>query len=183
MNKVHTIIEPEPPPPSHLSDTTIAIEPEPPDCKHPLHTPADTDEQQWIDDAKHHAITSIKALRDHNEILNSGIAYSPLVHKIQVHNTLNKRLLQAQRRVAQISKLPPPQVHRIHIPTPKSSRDHYHHPSIIHDTTWKDYECNDWIRNSTGGWAIPPPNTHETDDITPHLPKACSIDSLPPGFV
>ena len=143
---VHKLIEPEPPPPSHLSDNTLAIDPEPPD----QNKSADPDEQQWIDDVHHSAITTIRALHYHKAVINSNIKYTPFVHKLKIHNDFNKRLLQAKQRVSTKSKLPPPRVHTLHIPTPKIHLQHQK-PSIIHDTTWKNYECGDWSRNDTGG--------------------------------
>lgn len=50
-----------------------------------------------------------------------------------------------------------------YILTPKYQQS----PSILHDTTWKNHECNYWTRNNSGGWDVPistPP-----DIYTPHI--------------
>ena len=73
-----------------------------------------------------------------------------------------KRLKQAKLRIASKSHLPPPQSHALHIPTPKSS----HLPSILHDTTWRDHQYNEWTRNDTGGWNVP---IDQVQDTTPNV--------------
>ena len=174
MNVVHKINELEPPPPSHTSDHPIAIEPEPPDQQHDI---ISDEEQQWIDDAIHSATTDINTVLDLNDIDTSAENYPPFVRKLQVKADFGKRLLQAKRRVATKSSLPPPQVHPLHIPTPKSS----HAPGILHDTTWRRHECNEWIRNSTGGWDVPTTESHvppDNPDID-RIATACRATTLP----
>ena len=143
---------------------------------HPLNTPDDIHKQHWIDDAKHNSITSIKALRDRMKYL---IAVSHNLHLYTKYKDTAPSINDFYKHKDESHKhlnFPPPEVHRLRIPTPKSSQHHYHHLSIIQDTTWKDYECNHWTRNSTGGWAIPPPDMHGIDDNTTNHPKAFSID-------
>ena len=66
--------------------------------------------------------------------------------------------------------MPPPRNRPIHIPTPKGCTQR----NILHDTTWRDYECKDWIKNATGGWNLPP---SFQDPIHEPIPPAPNIDN------
>ena len=136
----------EPLPPSHTSDYTIAIDPEPPDHQLDAVTASD-DGQQWINDAIHSVATDIANIQDQHTIDSIAHEYTPFVRKIQENIAFDKCLQQAKRRLDNKSNLPPPQAHLMYIPTPKSSAI----PSLLHDTTWRNHECSEWIQNATSG--------------------------------
>ena len=151
MNKAQSLIEPEPPPPQHKY-MIDKIDPEP---------PPSMEVTQWIDDATHIAKANIARIRLCNDSHNNGIKYSSFTSKTKGSVGINQHLLYLQRLTAK-PKIPPPRSHPIHVPTPKISTIR----SIFHDTSWRDFECKDWIKNATGGWDIPsePP---EADQIPP----------------
>ena len=156
LNKAHTTIEPEPPPPQQKS-TIATIEPEP---------PPNSDETQWIQDVQHSAANNMARIRMCNEIHTQGITYTPFTSQKQGPTRLEQHILYLQRLTAGKPKMPPPRSHPIHMPTPKSSSRRIPHRNILHDTTWKNNDSKDWIKNNTGGWTTqeqslphaPPPN-------------------------
>ena len=130
MNTVHALIEPEPPPPQE-NNTIETIEPEPPPT---------ADETQWIDDVKHIAGENLARIRLCNDAHTDGREYTPFVKTLKGSIRLNAHLLHLQQRTQTKPRMPPPRSHPLHIPTPKS----YIHRTvrnILHDTTWKDFEC------------------------------------------
>ena len=82
MNTVQKNPEPEPSPPPHHRDNTITIELEQPNTHRTDDTPVDIEEQQWIEDATHSATFNIQYTQVHTKIINSGIKYTPFVHKL-----------------------------------------------------------------------------------------------------
>ena len=74
MNKVHKLIEPEPPPPPQLSNSETAIKPEDPT--------ANSEELQWIQDTTYSANIDINNTQAQNHILNNGETYTIFVRKI-----------------------------------------------------------------------------------------------------
>ena len=61
-----------------------------------LMTPADTEEQQWIEYATHIATCHIQHTQVQNKIINSGITYISFVRKLKAGNDYKKILLQAK---------------------------------------------------------------------------------------
>ena len=119
MNKVHKLIESEPPPPSQNNIIDPDIEPEPPDI----------DELQWIQDVTHSAKKDIEDTQANTNILKNG-DYTPFVHKMQSAQDYHDRLIRA-KHTRKPSTLPPPNVHPLYIPTPKYCISQ----NLLHDTT------------------------------------------------
>ena len=157
MNKVRTIIEPEPPPPQH-NNMIIPIEPEP---------PPSSEETQYINDAKYSATIHMARTKLDRDAINNDSEYTPFTNKIIGSIRLNQHLLYLKNLTAPKPTLPPPRTHPIHISTPKGCTRKLHR-SVIHDTTWKDCIFKDWVKNSTGRWDIP-------DPIQPPIPPAPNI--------
>ena len=127
----------------------IPIEPEPPPPPESIKPPT-MEERHWMDDALHSATNDFTTIKNANDYDATTIVdgYSPFIRKLQTKEDLRAQLLRAKHHK---SPLPPPNNHPLHIPTPKSQ----YHTSMLHNTTWKDYPSNEWIKNATGGWDIP----------------------------
>jgi len=103
-----------------------------------------------MDDALHSATNDFTTIKNSNDYNATTIVdgYSPFIRKLQTKEDLRAQLLRAKHHK---SPLPPPNNHPLYIPTPKSQ----YHTIMLHNTTWKDYPSNEWIKNATGGCDIP----------------------------
>ena len=101
----------------------------------------------------HSALSQIKIVQEANEIAADTTAYTPIIRRLEHQIDIRQHMLRAKYHTA-ISPLLPPINHPLFIPTPKSK------PAVkyntLHDTTWKVFISKDWIKDTTGGWDIPP---------------------------
>ena len=114
MNKVHKTTEPKPSTPPHHRNNILAIDLEPPDTHRADEIPADSEDQQGIEDTTNSETCNIQHMQVYNDIINSGINYTPFVHKLQAGNDYKKYLLQAKRHFAKESATPPPNVNPLY---------------------------------------------------------------------
>ena len=147
VNTVHSPIEPKSPPPQH-SDLINKIDPEPPPPLPPEILPT-TDEIQWIKDVMYSAQQDMARVRLLNDAIVEGITYTPFVRKLKGSIRLNNYILYLQQITARKPHMPPLRTSPMHIPTPKSHPTINSTRDILHDTTWKDYDCKNWVKNTT----------------------------------
>ena len=146
---MHKLIEPKPPPPLHLGNTTIVIEPESPD--HKLHTIAVANIDKKTNGLTiQNIMTSplslvyVSITKPSITKLNTYHLYTRYIQMIPSTSVLYRFNVELQQH------LNSPFPTCIYIPIPKRHQLH-HHRNILHDVTWETYDRNNWNRNDKGG--------------------------------
>ena len=109
----------------------LIIDPEPPPLSETIPQHHTIAEQQWVEDAIYSANLNINCIQETNILTQDENGYSPFIRKLQNKVQYEIHLLRARHHG---TILLPPNVHPIHIPTPKCHILMH----VLHDTTWKD---------------------------------------------
>ena len=140
---------------------------------------------QWIDDVKTTANISLLKRDTRHAALLSGETYSPKINKLSTNIAINKYNLEMQQDKQFQPIRNTRTMHKLNIPTPKSSINNaYEHSNTLHYTTWKDDTTHMWTRVPNGKWEIPPEASYKDTPphTTPHIPTLngakVSIDTI-----